>query len=68
MLDHKSDLVEDPKVSASNYFPQLSAYFEGLTSVDPNVGSVDVAINWLSLGAVTLIDRNAFCLADSKPI
>jgi ATP-dependent helicase/nuclease subunit A len=60
VLDHKSDLIEDPIASASTYFPQLSAYFKGLTSVDSNAGSVDVAINWLSLGAIALFDRSCF--------
>jgi hypothetical protein len=43
---------DDPIASTSTYFTQLSAYFEGLT----NVGSVEVAINWLSPGTIALFD------------
>lgn len=35
VLDHKSDIIEDPIALASTYFPQLSAYFERLPKFIP---------------------------------
>jgi hypothetical protein len=66
VLDHKSDRVEDPVASASAYIPQLHAYFEGLTSIYPDAGLVDVAINWLSVGAVALFDCSYFKPSDTN--
>jgi ATP-dependent exoDNAse (exonuclease V) beta subunit len=58
LLDHKSDRVEDPMASAAAYFPQLSAYVEGLTSIAPDGSSAEAGINWLSLGAIALFNQN----------
>ena len=58
LLDHKSDRVEDPMASAAAYVPQLSAYVEGLASIEPDGSSAEVGINWLSLGTIALFSQH----------
>jgi len=58
LLDHKSDRVKDPVASAAAYFPQLSAYVEGLIGINPDLAPAEAGINWLSLGAIAFFSQN----------
>ena len=63
LLDHKSDRVDDPVVSAAAYFPQLSAYVEGLIGIEHDTVPPEAGINWLSLGAIAVFSQN--CATDA---
>jgi ATP-dependent helicase/nuclease subunit A len=60
LLDHKSDKIEDPVVSTSAYVEQLSAYVDGLTSIESDGSAAEAGINWLSLGVIALIAKDYF--------
>jgi len=56
VVDHKSDLITDPVASASTYVPQLRAYVAALTELAPNTKTIAMAINWLSLGSIAILE------------
>ena len=51
VIDHKSDLVDDPVEAFGNYRAQLASYAAALTKEGKTV--LGVAINWTRLGVVT---------------
>jgi ATP-dependent exoDNAse (exonuclease V) beta subunit len=52
IVDHKSDVVEDPVAAFAKYEPQLSAYRQALEAARTRVAGT--AINWIRRGEVVM--------------
>lgn len=58
VIDHKSDQVDKSKISAMAewYYPQLKAYGDALTVINPDKIVKGIMINWIGLGMLTVIE------------
>jgi ATP-dependent exoDNAse (exonuclease V) beta subunit len=54
IIDHKSDVVEDPRASFASYWPQLAAYADAVSNVKGGLPVLGVGINWIRRGEVVL--------------
>jgi ATP-dependent exoDNAse (exonuclease V) beta subunit len=54
IIDHKSDLVEDPVEAFGNYRAQLASYAAALTKEGKTV--LGIAINWTRRGVITSLN------------
>jgi ATP-dependent exoDNAse (exonuclease V) beta subunit len=54
IIDHKSDVVEDPRASFASYWPQLAAYVDAVSKVKSGPPVLGVGINWIRRGEVVL--------------
>jgi ATP-dependent exoDNAse (exonuclease V) beta subunit len=54
IIDHKSDVVEDPRASFASYWPQLAAYVDAVSKVNGGPPVLGAGINWIRRGEVVL--------------
>ncbi len=52
VIDHKSDLIEDPLQAFLHYLPQLDSYAKALA--DEGRNAQGIAINWIRRGEMVL--------------
>ncbi len=58
IIDHKSDNIDEGgvQVQAAYHYPQLKAYADAVTAMHPDKPVIGIAINWISLGLVTMLE------------
>lgn len=54
IIDHKSDVVEDPRASFAAYWPQLAAYVDAVSKVNGGPPVLGTGIHWIRRGEVVL--------------
>lgn len=55
IIDHKSGPAPDPEARFLTYWPQLSAYAEAVQRVFPDKPVLQVAVNWMNDGVISMV-------------